>query len=148
VAQSPRRSCRLQGLDPLPLQSEDDIRPALQLVSVNPPEINRQSTSQSSIEIRSEGNPFSTPIPDSLVTYPVEYFFLDVAIPDYSIFSFELYTSVTIDDLTSEADQLSVNQGLTRAPYLTHYNQPLTDPSGPIIEQLTEPSVLPWRNNT
>lgn len=55
---------------------------------------------------------------------------------------------MTIDDLLLEADQLSVNQAPTRNPYLLHYNQPLTNSSGPTIQQLTEPSVSPWRNNT
>jgi len=65
--------------------------------------------------------------------------------PDFSAFSFEPYTSVTIDNLSSEADQLSVNQ---RPTHLLHYNQPLTDSYGPIVQQLTELSVSPWRDNT
>ena len=51
---------------------------------------------------------------------------------------------MTIDDLFAEVDQLSVNQRVTRDPYLLHFNQPLTDPSEPVVQQLTEPSVSPW----
>ena len=67
---------------------------------------------------------------------------------DYSAFSFDPLVPVTTSDLVSEADQLSVNQRPTRDPYLLHFNQPLTDPSGPIVQQLTEPSVSPWWDNT
>lgn len=118
------------------------------LIFVNPPEIDRESTSDSVIEVRSQDNPFSSPILDSSRYYPVGPFIPGIASPNYSAFSFEPYTPVTIEDLSLEADRLSINQGPTRDPYLLHYNQPLTDSSRPIVQQLTEPSVSTWQNNT
>lgn len=46
MAQSPRRSRRLWGLDPLPLQSEDDTQLAQRLESINPLETDKESTNR------------------------------------------------------------------------------------------------------
>jgi len=104
MAQSPRRSRHLQGLDPLPLQSEDDTRPALHPTSVYPPEIDRENTSQSTFEIRSEDSHVSTPIPDPSGLHSVDDFAPDLAETDYSVFSFEPYTPVSINNLTPEVN--------------------------------------------
>jgi len=113
VVQSPRRSRHLRGLDPLTSQSEADTPLASRPISINPSKIDRESTSDSGIEVRNEDNPFSSPILDSSGYYPVGPFIPDIASLDYSSFSFEPYTPVIIDDLSLEADRLSVNQGPT-----------------------------------
>jgi len=147
VAHSPRRSRRLQGLDPPPLPSEVDTPLASSPTPVNPPEVNQGIPSYFGFDIRSENNPFSSPIPDPSGIHTIGSPDSDVVRLDYSSFSFDPHTPVTIDDLSVEVNRLSVNQRPTRDPYLLHYNQPLTDPYGPIVQQLTQPSVSPWQNN-
>ena len=148
MAHSPRRSCHLQGLDPPPLPSKVDTPLASSPTSVNPPEVNQGSPRYYGFEIRSENSPFSTPIPDPSGIHTIGLYDSDAERSDYSAFYFDPRTPVTIDDLFAEANQLSVNQIPTRDPYLLHFNQPLTDPSGPIVQQLTKPSVSPWWNNS
>ena len=148
VAHSPHRSRHLQGLDPPHLPSEVKTSLASSPTPVNPPEVNQGSPSYSGFDIRSENNPFSTPIPDPSGIRIVRSSDSDAVRPYYSSFSFDPRTPVTIDDLFAEADQLSVNLRPTRDPYLLHFNQPLRDPSRPIVQQLTEPSVSPSRNNS
>jgi len=110
VAHSTRRSCRLQGLAPRSLSFENDVLLASLPTPVNPFEVNRGSPSYSSLEIRSENYPFSTPIPDSSGIHIVESSDSDMVRPDYGAFSFNPLVLETTTDLSSEADQLSVNQ--------------------------------------
>jgi len=147
VAHSPRRSRRLQGLAPRSLSFENDVPLASLPNPVNPLEVNRGSPTQSGLEVRSESYLLSPPIPDPSGTHIVESSDSDTVRPDYSAFSFNPRLVESSTDLSSEADQPSVNQRPTRNPYLFHFNRPFTDPSGPIVQQLTEPSVSPWRSN-
>ena len=148
MAHSPRRSCRLQGLAPRSLSFETDVLLASLPTPVNPLEVNRGSPSYYGLEVRSESYPLSTPIPDPSGICTVESSNSDTVRPDYSAFSFNPLLGESSTDLLSGADPSSVNQGPTRSPYLFHFNRPLTDPSGPIVQQFTEPSVSPWHSNT
>ena len=100
----------LQGLDPLSLSFENEIPLASLPTPVNPLEFNQGIPSYSGFDIRSEKNPFSTPIPDPSGIRTVESSNSDTVRPDYSAFSFGPRTLVTIDDLFAEVDQSSVNQ--------------------------------------
>ena len=110
MAQTPRRSRRLQGLAPRSLSFENDVPLASLPAPVNPLEVNRGSPSYSGLEIGSENYPFFTPIPDSSGIRTVESSGSDTVRPDYSAFSFDPLVPITTSDLISEADQLSVNQ--------------------------------------
>ena len=147
MAHSPRRSRRLRGLAPRSLSFENDVPLASLPNLVNPLEVNRGSPTHSGFEVRSESYLLSPPIPDPSGTRIVESSDSDTVRSDYSAFSFNPLLVESSTDLSSEADPPSVNQGPTRTPYLFHFNQPLTDPSGPIVQQLTEPSISPWRSN-
>ena len=100
MAQSPHRSHRLWGLDPLPIQPEDDTPTAQQPEQVNLFEIDRESTNQSGIEVSSEGSGVSTPIRDPSGFYSSESFSPNLAIPTYSAFSFEPNTPLSLEALT------------------------------------------------
>ena len=134
MAHSPCRSRRLQGLAPRSLSFENDVPLASSPTLVNPLELNQGSPSYYGFEVRSENNPFSTPVPDPSDIHTVRSSDSIMVRPYYSAFSFEPLVSVTTSDLVTDADQLSVNQRPTRDPYLLHFNQPLTDPSGPIVQ--------------
>ena len=147
VAHLPRRSRRLQGLAPRSLTFENDVPLASLPNTINPLEVNQGSPTHSGLEIRSESYLLSPPIPDSSGNRIVESFDSDTVRPDYSAFSFNPLLGESSTDLSYEANRSSVNQRPTRNPYLFHFNRPLTDLFGPVVQQLTEPSVSPWRNN-
>ena len=148
VAHSPHRARRLQGLAPLSLSFGNNVPLASSPTLVNSLEFNQGSPSYSGFDIRSENNPFSTPVPDPSGIRTVGSSDSDTVRPNYSAFSFNTLVLETMTDLSSEVDQPSVNQRPTRGPYLFHFNQPLIDSSGPIVQQVIEPIVSPWRNNT
>ena len=148
MAQPPRRSRRLQGLAPRVLSFETDVPLASLPASVDPLEVVTGSPSFYGLEVRSESYLLSPPIPHPSGIHIVEFSDSDTVRPDFSAFSFNPLFGESSTDLSSGAGSSSVNQRPTRSPYLFHFNQPLTDPSGPIVQELTEPSASPWRSNT
>ena len=113
MAHSSRRSRRLQGLAPRSLSFENNVPLASLPTLVDPLELNQGSPSYSGFEVRSENNPLSTPIPDPSDIRTVRSSDSNTVRPDYSAFSFDPLALVTVGDLFTEDDQLSVNQRTT-----------------------------------
>jgi len=106
MVHSPRRSRHLQGLAPRSLSFENDVLLASSPTPVDPLELNQGSPSYSGFEVRSENNPFSTPVPDPSDIRTVRSSDSDTVRPDYSAFSFDSRVRVTTSDLVSKANQL------------------------------------------
>ena len=110
MAHSPHRSRRLQGLAPRHLSFENDVPLASLPLPVDPLEVNSGSPSYYGLEVRSESYPLSTPIPDPSGIRTFESSDSDTVRPDYSAFSFNPLLVESSTDLSSEADQSSINQ--------------------------------------
>jgi len=153
MVQSPRRSCRLLGLDPSPLdliQLEDDTRIDQQPLPIDEVALfvfDRESTNQSGIEIRSEDGGVSTPVRIQSRFHSPESFSPNLVAPAYSTFSFEPHTLVSLEALIVEVDLLTVSEEPIRTPYHFHYNQPITKTYGPVIVQLPAPCTSPCQDN-